>query len=1005
MRDFSFKKLFSLKGVWVVLLLFGVNTVGLAKAGPALANKSNMLSDSWQLVVSGTVRDQDGLPIPGASVVVKGTTIGTSTDFDGNYTIDAPSDAILQFSYLGYSPTEVAVNGNTTIDAVLQEDISKLDEVVVVGYGTQRKKEITSAVASVNAEDFNKGNVNNPAQLLQGKVAGLSIASPGGNPNQNFTIRLRGLSTFGANTGPLIVIDGIIGASLNSLDPNDIESMDILKDGSAAAIYGSRGSSGVILITTKGGKAGQTSMEYNSYVSLENVARTPEVMSASEYVTVGGNDHGSETDWFEEITRAGVTHVHNLSLSGGNEGTTYRASLNYRDGQGVAINTGFDQLTGRLNLTQRALDDRLRVTINLSNQVRNEKRGFDSAFRYATIYNPTAPVFGGPEADRFGGYWQEVLFDYFNPVAILEQNDNDRELKTTQMNIDADFKLIDGLKIGARYSLQNISRLEGTYYRSDSFLRGFSAGGFARRDTDDFETELFETTLSYDRQFGDLNVAALAGYSYQEFTNEGFHAQGGTFISDEFSYNNLAASEDLRNGAGSEVESYKNNSKLIAGFARVNLSYQDTYFFSASIRREGSTRFGDNNKWGNFPAVSAGVDLSNLIEKDYINNLKLRASFGVTGNLPTRSYLSLLRFGTQTDPEDGDRRFGDFFFEGEFVPSYAPVNNENPDLKWERKEEFDIGLDFTLFDNKLDGTIDYYDRRTTDGLFFLPVSVPPNIYDNKWLNVGEIKNSGLELSVGYTMDIGKVTYTPRFNFSTYNAELVSLSNDEADFGEDGVRDISNLGSPGQNRPLIRVEEGQDIGQIIGLEFDGVNDDGTWRFVDQNGDGEIVPEDDEVIVGNGLPDFEIGFNNSLTVGRFDVNVFFRGTFGHDLINTNRAFYETQAVANSYNVVKTDLFLPEVTDQARYSDLHVEDASFFRLDNMTVGYNFDVSKFKYLKNFRLYASGQNLFTITDYTGVDPEVRYSDTSGGVLAPGIDRRNTWFTTTTFTLGLSAKF
>ena len=995
MRDFSFKKLFSLKGVWVVLLLFGVNTVGLAKAGPALANKSNMLSDSWQLVVSGTVRDQDGLPIPGASVVVKGTTIGTSTDFDGNYTIDAPSDAILQFSYLGYSPTEVAVNGNTTIDAVLQEDISKLDEVVVVGYGTQRKKEITSAVASVKAEDFNKGNVNSPAQLLQGKVAGLSIASPGGNPNQGFAIRLRGLSTFGANTGPLIVIDGIIGADLNSVDPNDIESMDILKDGSAAAIYGSRGSSGVILITTKGGKSGQTSLEYNSYVSVENVARTPEVMTASEFVGVGGIDHGSETDWYDEITRMGVTHVHNLSLSGGAGGTTYRASLNYRDGQGVAINTGFDQLIGRLNLTQRALDNRLRVTLNLSNQVRNEQRGFDSAFRYATIYNPTAPVFGGPEADRFGGYWQEILFDYFNPVAILQQNQNDRELKTTQMNIDADFKLIDGLKIGARYSLQNISRLDGLYYRSDSYLTGLSTGGLARRDTDDFETELFETTLSYDHQFGDLNMAAIAGYSYQEFTNEGHHAQLTRFISDEFGYHNLQASQDFLEGLG-DVDSYRNQSKLIAGFARVNLNYQDTYFFSASIRREGSTKFGENNKWGNFPAVSAGVDLSNLIEKDYINNLKLRASFGVTGNVPRDSYLSLLRFGPSSN----------FFYQGNFVPSYAPVSNPNPDLKWERKEEFDIGLDFTLFDNRLDGTIDYYDRRTSDGIFNLPVSVPPNLFNRQWLNVGEIKNSGLELSVGYTMDLGKLTYTPRFNFSTFNAKLVSLSNDNVGFGEDGVQDISNLGSPGQNRPLIRVEEGAEIGQIIGLQFDGVNDDGTWRFVDQNNDGTINTED-EVIVGNGLPDFEIGFNNSMTFGNFDLNMFFRGTFGHDLIHTNRAFYETQAVAVSYNVIKTDLYLPELTDQALYSDLHVENASFFRLDNMTLGYNFNVSDTKYLKNFRLYASGQNLFTITDYTGVDPEVRYAEpvNNGGVLAPGIDRRNTWFTTTTFTLGLSAKF
>lgn len=989
MKNSFFEKLSLVRnGILTLFLLLFVCTSSLCASVSAKEMKNFM-----QLSVSGTVTDEAGAPIPGATVVVKGSNNGVATDFDGNYTINAESDAVLQFSYIGFKPIEVAVNGNTTINVSLIEDLSKLDEVVVVGYGTQRKKEITSAITSVSAEDFNKGNVNNPAQLLQGKVAGLSIASPGGNPNQGFTIRLRGLSTFGANTGPLIVIDGIIGASLNSVDPNDIESMDVLKDGSAAAIYGSRGSSGVILITTKGGTVGKPSIEYSSYVSLENVARTPEVSTREEFIAVGGIDHGSETDWFEETTRTGATHVHNLSLSGGNETTTYRASLNYRDAEGVALNTGFDQLTGRLNLTQRAFDNRLRINFNLSNQIRNAQLGFDEAFRYATIYNPTAPVLGGPEGDRFGGYWQELLFDYFNPVAILEQNDNERELKTTQINIDAEFEVIKGLKLGTRYSLQNINRLEGSYFRSDSFFRGFNLNGLARRDTDDFEAELFETTLAYDQKFGDLNVAAIAGYSYQEFINEGFDAQGGNFISDEFSFNNLEASQDFLDGTGS-IDSYKDSSKLIAGFARVNLNYQDTYFLSASIRREGSTRFGENNKWGNFPAVSAGVDLSKLITKDYINNLKLRASYGITGNIPSNSYLSLLRFGPSSN----------FFFEGDFVPSFAPVSNPNPDLKWERKEELDIGVDFTLFDNRLNGTIDYYDRRTTDGIFNLPVSVPPNLFGNKFLNVGEIKNAGVELSVGYTMDIGKATYTPRFNFASYNAELVSLSSDGAGFGENGVQDLSNLGSPGQNRPLIRVEEGQEIGQIIGLQFDGVNDDGTWRFVDQDGNGTINTED-EVVVGNGLPDFEIGFNNTVNIGKFDINVFFRGTFGHDLINTNRAFYEAQAVAVSYNVIRTKFFLPELTDQALYSDYHVEDASFFKLDNMTVGYNFDVSKSKYLNNFRLYASGQNLFTITDYTGVDPEVRYSDDSGGVLAPGIDRRNTYFTTTTFTLGLSAKF
>ncbi len=947
-----------------------------------------------QRMITGTVVDESGVPLAGTSVSEKGTANGAKTDSAGYFSLNVQDmEATLVISYVGYALQEITLNGQTNLRITLLPDASHLNEVVVIGYGTQRRKELTGAVASIRAEDFNTGNITNPAQLLQGKVAGLSITNPGANPNAGFTIRLRGLSTFGANTGPLIVVDGVPGVSLLTIDPSDIESMDILKDGSAAAIYGTRGSSGVILVTTKSGNAGQLQVEYNAYGSFENVARTPPVMSAAEFVEVGGTDHGSETDWFDEITRRATTNVHNLSLGGGTGKTSYRASLNYRDVQGIAITTGFDQVIGRVNVNHRAMDDRLRVALNLTSQIRKEQKGNDAAFEFATTYNPTAPIYGGPEAPRFGGYWQEILFGYYNPVSVLKQNVIDQERKAYLVNIDADFEIVSGLKIGARYSREDIGWLDGSYYRSDSYFNGYASNGIASRRITDNESKLFETTLSYNRRFGDFILDAIGGYSNQAFSGESFNASGGDFITDELLYNNLGLSQDFKRGIGN-VGSYKDASKLIGGFVRASLNYKDIYFLNASYRREGSTKFGRNNQWGNFPGVGAGVDLAQLLDNPVIGQLKVRASYGITGALPSGNYLSLLRFGTGNN----------FYYNGAFIPAFQPSSNPNPDLKWEKKEELDFGVDFALFDSRLTGTLDYYDRRTIDGIFNLPVSVPPNLYQDKWLNVGEIKNSGVEVTLNYQVDIGRnSTYTPTFTFSTYHTKLITLSGKGASFGDNGVQKLAIMGAPGQNIPLIRVEEGAELGQFIGWQFDGVNEDGTWRFKDQNDDG-VINTNDEVVIGNGLPDYEIGFNNAFRFGRFDMNAFFRGSFGHDLINSFRAFYEAKSVSASYNVIKTKYFMPELTDRAIYSDYHVEDASFFRLQNVDIGYHFNLPKQKLLKAIRLYANGQNLFTITNYTGVDPEVRYAD-GGNVLAPGIDRRNTWFTSRTFTLGFNAKF
>ncbi|MEA3478790.1 MAG: SusC/RagA family TonB-linked outer membrane protein, partial [Bacteroidota bacterium] len=701
------------------------------------------LTFAQESTVTGTVSSDAEGPIPGVNIVIQGTTTGAVTDVDGNFSITVPGpDAVLVFTSIGYAAQNVTVGNQTSINVILIEDIMALDEIVVIGYGTQKKKELTSAIANVKSEDFVKGNVNNPAQLLQGKVAGLSITRAGGNLNQGYTIRLRGMSTIGANTEPLVVIDGVIGGSLDNVDPNDIESIDVLKDGSAAAIYGTRGSSGVIIVTTKKGRRGKSQVEYNGYVTAETVAKHTDVMDATQWRALSqetglGTDFGESTDWFDETTQTAISQVHNLSMSGGTDQTTYRASFNIRDNKGISINTGFNQLNGRLNLRQKALKDRLTVDLNIGATSKEAQYGFNEAFRYATVYNPTAPVKSDDAAyDIYDGYFQQVLYDYYNPVQILEQNINEGKDRRLNVALKGAFDITENLTVDAFYSIQNETFLRGQYYDKNSYWTGMDRNGLAERRASDNSNRLFESTARWMGNVGPANLTVLGGYSYQEFTWEGFHARGGDFITDAFTYNNLSAALDFNNGLGT-VDSYKSSAKLIAFFGRVNLNVTDNWFLTASARYEGSSRFGDENKWGLFPAVGGGVELANLLNVSALDNLKLRVSYGMTGNQPSHSYLSILRLGPG----------GNFFYNGEFVPGYAPVSNANEDLGWEKKAEIDVGIDYSLFDGTLFGSLDFYTRTTTDLLFEYEVPVPPNLHTTAWLNLGEIKNSGLELSL------------------------------------------------------------------------------------------------------------------------------------------------------------------------------------------------------------------------------------------------------------------
>lgn len=967
--------------------------------------------------VSGKVTDNNSSPLVGVTVAVKGTRNSVVTGSDGTFSIAAPgASSVLVFSYVGFQPQESPVGSQTFFSIRLAQSSVNLNEAIVVGYGTQKKREITSAITRVDAEQFNKGNISDVSQLLQGKVAGLSISKPGGDPNAAYTIRLRGLSTLGANTSPLIVIDGQIGADINSVDPNDIASMDVLKDGSSAAIYGTRGSAGVIIITTKSGSRNGPTVSYNGSVTAENAARFTKHMSSTEFrkllqSTGAGTDYGANTDWDKAITRTGITQDHNLSLAGSNGHTSYDVSLNYRNGEGIAITTGYNQVNGRVNLTHKALNDRLVFNVQMSLTHRNADLGFANAFEYATIYNPTSPIHVpvGSINDIAGGGWFEFsATDYSNPVALLVQNTNHSETKRQNVAASAEFEIIKGLKFLVRYAQQTTNVDSNKYSPINAYAnRGFDANsdnGYGRHGlkflgNGQAFNQLYENTLSYQHTFNDFDLGAVGGYSYQNFVNNGNSIMAGNFVTDANS-DNIAAAQDIGNGLAT-VTGYKNASKLVGFFGRVTANYKNMAFLAASLRREGSTQFGPNNKWGNFPAVSGGVDFSHIWDIPSVNNLKLRASYGKTGSLPPYSYLSLQTLAVSGSYYSGNGLYGN---------TYGPVQNANPNLKWETKAETDIGLDFALFNNRLSGSADYFRRTTSNLIFNATVPVPPNLVSTTWENIGTLQSTGFEFMINYDLlKRQKFSWTTSLNFSRAHVVLTKLDPTLAG----SYVGASNLGSPGQEATQItRAMEGQPIGLFYQAVYRGVDKNGKYLFDDGKGNAVADNNNYKTIIGNGLPKFEMGWTNTFRYGKWDLNVFFRGAFGHDLINTYRAFYENPTVASVYNVVKTKYYNPKVNDAQLFSSLFVEKGTFVKLDNATIAYNWLLKKEGApaggFRSLRVYVTGYNLILITKYTGADPEVRYADQSTNppnILAPGIDRRENWVLTRSFTLGVNLGF
>ncbi len=966
--------------------------------------------------VTGTVTGgDDGLGIPRVNVTVKGTQRGEATNLDGTYSIQAAANETLVFSFVGYIAKEVLVGTQSTIDVVLQPDYAELDETVVVGYGSQEKKEITSAVASIKPEDFNNGNVANPTQLLQGKVAGLSITRPGGDPNGGFNIRLRGISTFGGNQSPLIVLDGVPGADLANVDPNDIASIDVLKDGSAAAIYGARGSSGVILITTTKGNTGDglTNISVNTFASIETKALNKlRVLNPTEFLSRGGTDFGSQTDWVDVITQDAFSYATNVSLSGSSGGTSYRASVNYRNNEGIVKGFKNERLNTRLNVTHNAINDRLRLNanINITNGSFGAKN--NQLFDFALTYNPTAPIFddGTLSQNSIGGYFQTLASsDFFNPEALRREQNFSGDNKTILASFRGEFDITDDLTIALQYNQDRSNGINSNVWSKSDFAFGAPNGGVASRTTDDRFTEILTGTLNYNTELTEgLDATFLVGLERQEVTFQGFGLQTRQFLFDSFGANNLGAGAVVV-GPNTNYYSYKNANVLNSAFFRANFNYEGTYFLSGSVRSDSYSGFGENEKTGYFPTVSAGAELTEIADLGPVSQLKFRVSYGITGALPGSSDLALpvIRNGGRIDL-DGDANTNDDVF---IAPRQS--RNPNPTLKWETKKEFNVGFDFALFDGKITGTTDYYTRNIEDLIFNITVPIgAPNPFDDgnfntvgtTAVNLADMRSAGFEFSASLNgTKLGPVSWTPSFNFTIYDKTTIESLSIGDGLGFEELRG-GNLGSPGQNNTQIILNTvGETLGNFVGAKFIGIDENGQYVLEDANGVRGSSAADfglaDLAVIGNALPDADFGINNSFQYNNWDFNFFLRGSVGHDLYNSFRSFYENQdASTSAWNSVVTDK-TPVVTASPTFSDLFIEDATFIRLDNLQLGYRVP-SNSDWVENINVYFAAQNLFTITNYSGLDPEVRYTD-GGNPLVPGLERRNTFIPTRTFTLGV----
>lgn len=1009
-------------------------------------NKPLVIEQPQDLTVSGTIVDQAGIPLAGANILEKGTTNGTQTDFDGNYSITVEGeDAVLVISYIGFSAKEIPVADQSTINITLEESAAALDEIVVVGYGTQRKSDLTGSVTSLGQDDLNPGANASVDQLMLGRAAGVQITQASSAPGGGLAIRIRGSSSLNASNEPLYVIDGFpidnspnLGAAgtaglgdnqsprnpLNALNPSDIQSIEILKDASATAIYGSRGANGVILITTKKGREGRINVVYDAYGGIQTVAKEMDVLSTSEYTTAINelsqeqgngivfadediNDIGNGTNWQNEIFRSAPLTSHNLSVSGGSERTSFYTSINYFDQEGIVKNSGIKRYTGRINLETK-VSDKATVGLNFNTSLVKDNNNIDGIntnegagpIYSSLLYDPTEPIF-----DDDGSYAQSPNLTVNNPVtlinAITSKNETNRTFGSAFLNYEFTENLSGKFNFGTD---RQTSRRD--IYNDTRTIRGEAASGIAAVNVLERSNYLFEYTMTYNKVFNeDHSLTLLGGTTYQKFSTRFLSGDISGFPTDDILTNNLGLGDTNLD----ELNSGKEENTLLSYLGRVNYTLFDKFLMTASIRADGSSRFGTNNKWGYFPSFALGWKLQ---EEEFVpeifDQLKLRASWGQTGNQEIGNYASQLTFGTGPNVVLG----------GAIQGSVIPQRIANPDLKWETTEQFNIGLDASILGGKFSATLDYFTKSSKDLLFNLPLPLASG-YSSILTNVGEVKNTGFEFLFNSTnIASDDFSWKTSLNFSTIKNEVLDLGRIES-IVTGNIQSVGNTAIIREGDPLAAYygyvvtglfQEGDDIANSA----QPTAQSGFPIFEDRNGDGVINP-DDQTIIGSPFPDFTYGIQNSINWKDLQLDFFFQGQAGADLININviESLYPANFRRNRLSEQILDRWTPQNTGAkwpsavnpnaygaSKINTLTIQDASYLRLKNVQLSYNVPVEKINFLNSLRVYVTGQNLFTITDYAGFDPEAN----SFGRSNVRVDY-SSYPLARTYTLGLTAGF
>jgi len=965
-----------------------------------------------QETIQGTVTDSNtGQSLAGANVAVKGTTTGTATSANGEYRLQVPSlqDTLL-VSFVGYQTKQVPIQGRDRIDIALAPTVLQGEDVVVVGYERVRREELTSSVSKVGSEDLIQGSATSAAELIRGRVPGLTINKVGSNPAESPSLKLRGTGTLRGDSSPLVIIDGVEG-SLDEISPQDIESISVVKDASAAAIYGTRGSNGVVVVETKRADAGEgPTLSFDAYTTAQQTTQEILVLGAEAYRNLaqdnvpGATDFGSSTDWGEQVMRDfPLSQVYNLRLSSAGDETDYVVNLNHERWQGLMKRSNNKVIRGRMRVNHSMFDGALEATGNIIATKTWRYDGSEGGGSYTDrilrdvfSYNPTRPIF-----NEDGSYNENADNNSDNPVSLLRETSGEYQESRVKLFGSLTYSPLDNLNLEIQGSRLSEDGLEG-YAESKTHVLSIQNGlnGYASRRTNKLVEQVLNLTANYRNSFGDHSFTLLGGYTWKQNVQENFFASNYNFPTDQVKYNDLSDGRALAEGQSS-VDSYRQKSNLLGYFGRLKYNFRNKYLLTASFRREASSKFGKNNKWGLFPSLSAGWVLSreSFMESiDAISTLKLRFGYGVTGSDPTDPYQSLSRLS-----------FGSNVFVGdEWISTIQPLENPNPNLRWEEKTEYNIGLDFGFFGERLNGSVDVYRKETSNLLFPFTVPTPPYLFDTILANAGTIRNRGIEVVAnGTILSIGKFEWQSTATYSTNENKLVSLSSNRFSLGREFF-DTGNTGAPIQ-QSTHRVRIGGEVGNFYGYKTVGVTDDGFWQI--EGADGEVKPitqqtPEDKQVIGNGVPNHNVSWSHSLSYGNWDAEIAMRGAFGFQILNLRRMYYNVPTQAKGGNVLKgtfDPVFgqRPLSPDQSKqYVSYFIEDGDFWKIDNVTIGYNLSTDGISYLQRARVYGSADNLYTFTGYSGFDPDVNFSG-----LTPGFDNRDRYPTTRRFTLGVQLTF